>query len=134
MLIGDVAARTGVSAKTLRFYEHRGLLHEPARTAGGYRDYDERAVERVAFIRRAQEAGLTLRQIGEVLAVRDDGRPPCTHVERVVAARLADVEQRLAELERVRDELSVLRDRLADLDAADCDPDRICTAVDPGDR
>ena len=57
MLIGELAARTGVSAKTLRFYEQAELLHEPARTAGGYRDYDPAAHDRVVFISRVADRG-----------------------------------------------------------------------------
>ena len=134
MLIGELAAQTGVAARTLRFYEHQGLLHEPARTAGGYRDYEPAARDRVRFIKRAQHAGLTLSQIREILTVRDDGRPPCRHVEALVIERLDVVEQRLAELQRVRTELISLRGRLADLDASDCTPDRICTALDGAPR
>jgi DNA-binding transcriptional MerR regulator len=76
MLIGALAKATGVPAKTLRYWEAEGLLPAPARTDGGYRDYPVETADRVAFIRHAQSAGLTLRQIGEILAIRDDGHPP----------------------------------------------------------
>ena len=130
MLIGEMATRTGVSAKTLRFYEQAGLLHEPARTASGYRDYDPAAHDRVVFIRQAQRAGLTLRQINEILAIRDDGRPPCDHVLRLVDHQLAEIEHRLDELRRTRRDLRALRDRLAELDTSTCADDHICTAID----
>lgn len=130
MLIGEMAARTGVSTKTLRFYEQAGLLHEPARTAGGYRDYDPAAHDRVVFIRQAQQAGLTLRQINEILAIRDDGRPPCDHVIRLVDHQLAEIEQRLDELRRTRSDLRALHDRLADLDTSACADHHVCTAID----
>ncbi|MBW3619519.1 MAG: heavy metal-responsive transcriptional regulator [Actinobacteria bacterium] len=129
MLIGELAEATGVTAKTLRYYEQQGLLPAPDRTAGGYRDYDPAIVQRVAFIRQAQAAGLTLRQIGEVLAVRDDGRAPCQHVAEVVDERLGDVEARLRKLRRTRDQLRRLRSRLDELDPADCPPGEICRAV-----
>ena len=129
MLIGEVAGATGVSTKALRYYEQRGLLHEPERTTGGYRDYTPEIVDRVAFITQAQAAGLTLRQIGEVLAIRDDGRAPCGHVADVVDDRLAEVETCLRELRRTRDQLRQLRRRLDRLDPADCPPGNICTAV-----
>ena len=130
MLIGELAARTGVSAKTLRFYEQAGLLHEPDRTPGGYRDYDVAAHDRVVFIRQAQRAGLTLRQINEILAIRDDGRPPCAHVGRLVDHQLTEIEQRLDELRRSRQDLRALQDRLADLDTSTCADHHICTAID----
>lgn len=121
MLIGEVARSTGVSTKTLRFYEAEGLLPAPDRTAGGYRDYAREALGRVEFIRSAQAAGFTLRQIGEVLEIRDGGQTPCGHVEGLVELRLVEVEQRLAELAAVRDQLHLLRERTARLDPADCD-------------
>lgn len=129
MLIGQLADATGVTTKTLRYYESEGLLHEPARAANGYRDYPAESVERVVFIREAQGAGLTLRQIGEVLAVRDGGDAPCAHVSAVVDARLADVDRHLRELRTIRAQLLALRTRLDGLDPADCAPGDICSAV-----
>ncbi len=129
MLIGEVAEATGVSTKTLRYYEDEGLLHEPNRTSGGYRDYRPDVIDRVSFIRQAQAAGLTLRQIAEILQVRDGGRAPCGHFARLVDDRLADVEERLAELRETRTQLRQLRARLGELDPADCPPDEICVAV-----
>lgn len=129
MLIGEVADATGVSAKALRYYEREGLLHEPDRTSGGYRDYSPGVVARVAFIKQAQAAGLTLRQIGEVLAIRDDGRAPCHHVGELVDQRLADVERRLADLRRTRGQLREVRSRLDDLEPTDCAPSAVCSAI-----
>lgn len=129
VLIGEVATVTGVSTKTLRFYEAVGLLPEPARTPAGYRDYRDDAVARVGFIRQAQASGLTLAHIGEVLAVRDDGRARCHHVAGLVEDRLAEVTARLQELEHTHGELLALRDRLGALDPADCREGDICAAV-----
>lgn len=129
MLIGEVADATGVTTKTLRYYERQGLLHEPDRTSGGYRDYQSQVVDRVAFIKQAQAAGLTLAQIGEVLEVRDGGRPPCDHVAALVDTRLGEVDQRLAELEHTRAQLRELRRRLDGLEPGRCRPDEICVAV-----
>lgn len=129
MRIGELASLTGVTSKTLRFYEAEGLLHQPVRTAGGYRDYPGETVDRVAFIRHAQAAGLTLRQIGEVLLVRDGGHAPCRHVADLVDHRLGEVEQRLRELADTRAHLLGLQQRLATLDPADCPPSSICAAI-----
>jgi DNA-binding transcriptional MerR regulator len=129
MRIGEVASTTGVTTKTLRFYEAEGLLHGPERTASGYRDYPPEAVDRVAFIRHAQAAGLTLRQIREILAVRDDGQAPCRHVADLVDRRLAEVEQRLRELRATRTQLRQLAQRLEALGPADCPPSTICAAI-----
>ena len=120
MKIGQLATTTGASVKTLRFYEDQGLLPEPARTPSGYRDYPEEAIARVTFIRTAQAAGLKLAQIGEILDIREQGRPPCEHVRTLVTDRLDEVEERLADLHRIRSELLAIADRLDHLEPADC--------------
>lgn len=120
MRIGEVAERTSVSTKALRFYEREGLLPAPARTDAGYRDYAPAAVERVAFIKDAQAAGFTLAQVRQILQVRDDGDAPCDHVGALVDERLAEVERRLAELRQVRTQLRELRERARGADPADC--------------
>lgn len=129
MLIGHLADATGVTTKTLRFYEGEGLLAEPARTAAGYRNYPDEAIDRVRFVRHAQAAGLTLAHIGQILAIRDGGEPPCDHVTQLVEQRLNAIDRRLAELEQTRTELHALRRRLDRLDPADCDDTGICAAI-----
>ena len=76
MRIGEAAGRAGVPAKTIRFWEDQHLLPPPSRTPSGYRDYDPAILDRLAFIRRAQAAGLTLEAIRQVLDTRDGGQPP----------------------------------------------------------
>lgn len=76
MRIGDLARASGLTTKTIRFYEQTGLLPAPPRTSGGYRDHPEQAAARLAFIRDTQTAGLTLAEIRSVLALRDRGRAP----------------------------------------------------------
>jgi DNA-binding transcriptional MerR regulator len=120
MRIGEIADRAGVAAKTIRFGEERGLLPAPARTAAGYRDYGPAMLERLAFVRHAQAAGLTLEQIRQVLDIRDGGQPPCEHVASLIARRLGEVDARLAELARARDQLAALAARAAGQDPADC--------------
>jgi DNA-binding transcriptional MerR regulator len=120
MKIGEIAGRAGVPAKTIRFWEGQALLPAPARTPGGYRDYDRSVLDRLAFIRQAQAAGLTLDQIREVLDIRDGGEPPCVHVAGLIGRRLAEVESRLAELSRARDQLLLLAGRAAAQDPAEC--------------
>jgi DNA-binding transcriptional MerR regulator len=120
MRIGEIAGRAGVPAKTIRFWEDQHLLPAPARTRSGYRDYDSAILERLAFIRQAQAAGLTLEHIRQVVDIRDGGQPPCVHVTGLIARRLAEVEARLAELARTRDQLAALAARAAAQDPADC--------------
>ena len=120
MRIGEAAGEAGVTAKTVRFWEDQHLLPPPARTAAGYRDYGPAIVERLAFIRHAQAAGLTLDAIRQVLDIRDGGQPPRVHVTGLIAQRLGQVEARLAELTRTRDQLVILAARAAAQDPADC--------------
>lgn len=120
MRIGQLAELSGVPTKTIRFWESTGLLAEPARTPSGYRDYDHAAVDRLHFIRRAQAAGLSLAEIRQILAITDDGDPPCDHVTDLVHQRLVDVEDRIGELEETRRLLRGLAQRAAKQDPADC--------------
>lgn len=129
MLIGDLAARAGLSAKAIRFYEQAGLLAQPPRTPGGYRDYPPGVVDRLAFIRHAQAAGFTLADIRGVLAIRDSGQAPCDHVSGLISEHLVQVERRIAELERTRDALRDLQRRAAATNPADCTESEICVIL-----
>ena len=126
MRIGELAARAGVTAKALRFYEQVGVLPEPARTSAGYRDYDSGALARLGFVKAAQAAGLTLAEIRQVIAVRDSEGPPCVHVAALLDQHLADLDGRIAELAATRVEVERLRARARTLDPAACGVDAVC--------
>jgi DNA-binding transcriptional MerR regulator len=104
--IGEVAAATGLSVEALRFYERRGLLGRPARTASGYRAYDASVVERLAFIKRAQAIGFSLDEIAEILEMRGRGEAPCQEVREAARRKLSELDERLRELRRYRNELA----------------------------
>ena len=106
--IGKLGEQTGVSAKTLRYYEGVGLLPPPSRTTSGYRDYGRDAIDRVRFIKAAQSIGLTLGEIKEVLAVRDRGQYPCQHVGDLIERHAGDLAERIDALERMRRDLQRL--------------------------
>jgi DNA-binding transcriptional MerR regulator len=127
--IGELARRAGTSARTLRFYEQAGLLPAPLRTPSGYRDYDDAAVDRLAFVRAAQAAGLTLAEIREVVAVREAQGPPCAHVVGLLDRHADELDARIAELEATRAEVRRLRDRAATLDPAACVDADVCTVL-----
>ena len=131
MRIGTLAATTGTTTKTLRYYEEAGLLAPPERSENGYRDYPDSAAHSVHFIRSGQAVGLTLAQIKELLALRRDGRPPCSAATELLDARVADISRTIDELETLRHDLEELRSRAAGLDPADCDPDSICHIINP---
>lgn len=127
MRIGETAAAAGLTAKTLRFYEDRGLLPETDRAPNGYRDYTQETVGRLEFIRRGRTAGLSLAQIGEILSVRDLGQAPCVHVRDLLAKRLSDLDTQIAELTALRASVAEFHDAAAAGDSAACDPARICS-------
>lgn len=129
MLIGDVAARAGVSIKTLRYYESVGVIDKAARTPGGYRDYDDDVLERLRFVRSAQAVGLTLGEIREVVAFRERGESPCAHVLELLDTRAAEVDQRIRELRTLRRDLATLAHRAKALDPAECPSNVVCHIV-----
>ncbi len=120
MRIGALAATAGCNPKTIRFYEDRGLIAVPPRASNGYRDYPPETVERLAFVRDAQAAGLSLAEIREVIAIRDAGEAPCVHVGQLIAEHLTKVQARIAELRATRARLVELSHRAADANPADC--------------
>ncbi|MCX4550279.1 heavy metal-responsive transcriptional regulator [Streptomyces sp. NBC_01387] len=135
MRIGELAARSGLTTKTIRYYEQAGLMPEPPRTPGGYRDYPATAEPRLAFIRDAQHAGLTLAEIRGVLALRDSGEAPCGHVTDLIHRHLEEIDRRMAELRKTRTALRGLA-RLADeTDPQSCsDAENICRIISPPRR
>jgi DNA-binding transcriptional MerR regulator len=108
MRIGEIATASGTTTKTLRFYEHAGLLPAPPRSPAGHRDYPPSTLDRLRFVRTAQTAGLTLAEIAGVLAIRDAGAAPCAHVTELVDRHLDKVRDRIAELRRTETELKRL--------------------------
>ncbi|MBA3744958.1 heavy metal-responsive transcriptional regulator [Sporichthya sp.] len=134
MQIGSLAEASDVSAKTIRFYEQRGLIPPPPRTSGGYRDYPAEAIQRLRFIRDAQGAGMTLADIGRILSVRDNGQAPCSEVSTLIAEHLDQVERRLTELTATRTRLRRLAHRAAGIDPDACVEADICTILVGRDR
>jgi Hg(II)-responsive transcriptional regulator len=108
MRTSELAGRAGVHSETLRYYERRGLLTEPPRTPGGYRDYPDAAVELLRFIKRAQELGFTLDEVEELLHLDGGGPEGCDAARALAEARKADLEARIADLQRMRDSLAEL--------------------------
>lgn len=104
--IGELAQRAGVAIDTIRYYERDGLLVPTARSAAGYRRYDDTGLKRLHFIRRAKALGFSLEDIRSLLAL--SAQADVAQVRRTAQTKLDDVEQRIAELERVRAGLRAL--------------------------
>jgi len=96
--IGAVATQAGVPIKTIRYYEDVGLLPTPSRTASGYRLYSPDSADRLRFIKKAQNLGLRLDEIKEILDLADRGRCPCGHVQTFLKTRLHELQQKIADL------------------------------------
>lgn len=131
MRIGEIADRSGMSTKALRYYERVGLLEDPDRTPAGYRDYSASVLDRLRFIRAAQAIGLTLGEIKGIIAFREDGSPPCTHVLELIEHRATDLDQRISELQSLRDDLRRLARRGRGLSPDRCSPDLVCHILNP---
>ncbi len=108
MRIHELAQRTGVPAKTIRYYEEIQLLPPPARQANNYRHYTEKDVERLRFIARARSLDFSLDDIAKVLTTRDAGVAPCEHVLQMLQAHLSDIDRRIADMLTLRDTLKEL--------------------------
>jgi len=106
--IGQIAERAGVGVETVRFYERRGLLDEPPRTASGYRAYPVGSVERLRFIRRTQGLGFSLAEIRQLLGLYPESRHACGTVQTQVEEKLAEVETKIRNLRRVKRALATL--------------------------
>ena len=129
MLIGELAERTGLSTKALRYYESIGVLPEPARTGSGYRDYSMAALDVVRFVQSAQAVGLTLGEIREILGYRDRGETPCADVVDVIRSRAQAIDEQIAALEQTRTELRRLERRARTLRPEDCAPTLVCHVI-----
>jgi len=98
--IGEVATRSGVSIDTIRYYERRKLLPRAGRSRGGFRLYTPEAVERLRFIKQAQEIGFSLDEIGDLLAT--GGAAECRKVRDLLRAKLEDVDARIQAMRKFR--------------------------------
>lgn len=128
--IGTLARHLGIHPRALRYYERIGLLTPTSHTTSGYRLYSERDEQRVTFIRRAQCFGLSLDEIAGILAVRDNGAPPCRHVSALAETRMRALDARLAELLALRAELRCLAESAAEVESVCAASDAICLAFD----
>ncbi len=108
MWIAEAAREAGVNPQTLRYYERRGLIRPAGRARSGYRQYSADDVRRLRFVKRAQELGLSLKDVEALLKLRRATSARRQSVRKVAEQRLADLERRIRDLTRMRDALSHL--------------------------
>jgi MerR family copper efflux transcriptional regulator len=100
--IGEAATRSGVSAKMVRHYESLGLLPKVGRTDSGYRQYGEKEVHTLRFIRRARDLGFSMAEIAELLKLYQNRRRASSDVKRIALAHVADLDRRMAEMAEMK--------------------------------
>ena len=120
MNIGEMAKATGLTTKTIRFYEEAGVLPGPPRTPSGYRAYRVEDIPRLEFIRQARHLGLSLEEVRGILGLHDRREPTCLHVRVLLEEKLVQVERALEDLQGLWAELTRLREQAGTLE--DCRP------------
>jgi len=108
LTIGRLAKEAQVNVQTIRYYERRGLLRDPERTASNYRVYGRDTLRRVRFIKRAQDLGFTLNEIKELLELRASPRSSCEDVRARSHAKIRDIDEKVRTLEAMRKALAKL--------------------------
>ena len=120
MNIGKAAEASGVSAKMIRYYETNGLLNKAARRQNTYRDFDERDIHDLRFIKRARTLGFSVAEITQLLGLWRNAERPSREVKRITAAHIADLEVRIAEMQGMVNALKHLASHCHGNDRPDC--------------
>lgn len=102
LTIGRLAREVGINLESVRFYERKGLLPKPPRSASGYRLFPADAARRLRFIKRAQELGFSLKEIRDLLALRLSPRSTSKEIRKRAEAKIADIECRIKSLDSMR--------------------------------
>lgn len=124
MNIGQAAAQSGVSAKMVRYYESLGLLPKVARTQAGYRQYGEREVHTLRFIKHSRQLGFGMAEVAELLKLWQNRKRSSADVKRIALAHVADLDRRMREMAEMKHTL----ERLAQCCQGDSRPD--CPILD----
>ena len=120
MNIGEAARRSGLPAKTIRFYEEIGLIQPGRRQDNGYRDYDQRDVHVLRFLAHARALGFGVDRCRELLALYADRERASGDVKRIALEHIADIDRRIAELQGMKATLERLAERCHGDDRPDC--------------
>ena len=120
MNIGQVASETGVTAKSIRYYESINLIPAPERTQAGYRQYSDRDVQTLHFIKRSRGLGFSVAEVADLLSLYQDRERASAEVKGIVETRLSEIDQKISELESIRATLRTLADRCHGDDRPDC--------------
>ncbi len=128
--IGSVARDLGINPKTIRYYEEINLIPQAQRTETGYRIYAQADIDRIAFILRARELDFSLDDIGEILALREDGETPCLYVTELVQKQLAIIDSKIAALNQLRNELTDVQQQAQIISVDVMDKECVCHLIE----
>lgn len=96
--IGQAAKQLDIHIETIRFYERKGLIEQPPKPESGYRHYSTDSINRIRFIKRAQQLGFTLKEIINLLSLNDQ---PCSQARELAEQKLASVKQKIQDLQQL---------------------------------
>jgi len=117
---GQIAKYTHIKAETIRYYETCGLLHSPARSAGGHRIYTEDHAKRLKFIRRCRELGFTVNEIIGLITLSEEPHMRCTRVRDVTATHLVEVKAKIKDLKKMERTLHQMVSQCDETDSPEC--------------
>ena len=120
MRIGEAAKRSGMAARTIRFYEEAGLIEPATRRESGYREFSADDVRRLRFIHRARNLGFGIEEVGRLLSLWSDRERASADVKRLALEHVARVEAKMAELRSMRDAILHLAERCHGDDRPEC--------------
>lgn len=119
LTIGQLARHCGVTVETIRFYEKQGLIDPPGRTPSGYRQYPPEDRKRLNFILKAKELGFSLKDIGDLLHLRD-GDSACGDIRDLARSKISEIDQRITALQEMKTALCHLETQCAGSANRDC--------------
>jgi len=120
MNISDVAKKTGLTSKTIRFYEEKGLVTAPMRSENGYRSYSAKHIEELTLLRQARQVGFNLDECRELVALFNDPARHSADVKARTLQKVVDIEKHIQELGEMRQRLLLLAEQCPGDDGADC--------------
>ncbi|QIZ52048.1 Cu(I)-responsive transcriptional regulator [Dickeya zeae] len=120
MNISDVAKKTGLTSKTIRFYEEKGLMTAPLRCENGYRSYDLHHIEELTLLRQARQVGFTLEECRELVTLFNDPMRHSADVKARTLQKVQDIEQQIEELKSMRQRLLALAESCPGDSSAEC--------------
>ncbi|BAU15779.1 MerR family transcriptional regulator (plasmid) [Leptolyngbya sp. NIES-3755] len=128
--IGELAAQTGVSVPTIRYYESLGLLNCAQRSESGYRYYDRESVKQLIFIKKAQSLQFSLSEIQQLLGVRRQGSPACPMVKGLLKRKIADLEKQIRVMTNLKQELEAYQAEWNDRPIDELHNQQLCSLIE----